>query len=255
MLKKRCLLTLKATKLFFSALIFTGALLIAGLFLIVKRKDPSPVSFTKPSQYDFRKTNTLEKPAQTVVAVSDGGSSPVTVESGLYQNIPAEDKAKLAVIDQQLKLKNDNDLRMDRDLKYLSPTLHGIIFEKYETIPAEDRNGKGLLTYLIARDLKSNEDVQFLKKVYQETPCLSLSDCKALNPVENSHHAGVDQTTLVYPQLAGLYRLEQSLTEKPELLNISNYRNGVVQILIQAENFPVPVVHEKARAIREHFSL
>lgn len=244
---------MKTTKIFILISLFLGALLLAGLFLFLKQS-PSPKVATalKPGQLNFSQSNKLpepavpEKPVQTLASTQQ--------ISFKIENLNTEDKIKWFIFEDVLKSKNDNDLRLDQDLKKLSLPLHEVLYKKYEALPAEDHNGRGLIVYLIARDLKSNEDADFLKTIYQEAPCLSLADCKGIG-LDDPHHSSVNQTTLVYAQMAGLYEIEKQIKENPGVLNNQTYRNRFIQILIQAENFPVAEVQDKARAIRTEFGL
>lgn len=206
----------------------------------------------KPSQLDLTQSNTLPAVKIEAQKVTLENSAKVLPQA---EHLEKEDKKKWLVFEDILKTKNDNDPRMDRELKKLSPALREALYEKYESMPNEDRSGRGLIAYLVARDLNSIEDIQFIKKVFQEPPCLSLADCKSTATTDNPHHSATDQTTLVYPQLSALYTIEKQLTENSQLLNNAAYRSETVQTLISAESFPVPVVHEKARSIRNKFSL
>lgn len=235
--------------------------MIAGLFLFFNQSSPAPdlnVNIAKPSQLNFTSSNQLnllQSEKQPVPASSEETVKQETAEvSVAVQKLQGEDKAKWFVFESIFNSKNDNDPRMDRELKRLSIPLHEALYEKYDSLLPENHSGKALIAYLIARDLSTNSDAQFLKKVFQESPCLSLADCKS-RPTENSHHSGVEQTTLVIAQLNVLYSLEQKLISTPQILNDAAERSRIVQVLIEAENYPVPSVHEKARAIRTRFGL
>lgn len=158
------------------------------------------------------------------------------------------------VFESVLATKNDSDPRLDTDLKNLSSDIRKALFEKYQALPPEERNNKGLIVFLIARDIQSAQDLEFLNKVYQEGPCLSLENCKQTGS-DDPHYSGMNQTTLNYPQLAGLYQIEKQLREKPEILKNPELRNGIVTALKHAENFPVPVVQQKAEQIRTRHGL
>ena len=261
MLKKRCLLILKKIKLGLLVRVLFGALLVAGLFFVFRKQSFMSTGLIKPSQLNFTDSNAL--PANQIsplipVVTSDSTQKISSSPAGALQNqiamLSAEDHTQWAVFEDVLKSKNDNDPRLDQALRKLSPPIHALLFEKYQSIPAEQLSQRGLIVYLVARDLNSAEDVDFLKKVYQETPCLSLVDCKAVGP-DDPHHSSMNQTTLVIAQLEGLYALDKQLHDHRELLSNSTYRNGVIQILVQAESFPVAVVREKAQSIRLAYEL
>lgn len=207
---------------------------------------------------NFSQGNELPK-APSVAAnvnVTEKVNKPDKIEEAAFhpENLTVEDQTKWTIFEAILKTKNDNDPRMDKTLKKLSPAVHEALYKKYETIPAEDRNAKGLVIFLVARELKTLEDIEFMKKVYQESPCLSLTDCKTVGP-DDLHHSSVNETTLSYPQQSGLYLIEKQLKENPQLLSSAAFRSGVIQVLVQAENFAVPAIREKASAIRQTYGL
>ena len=231
------------------------ALLTAGLFYFwgYDRKS-SPVAGLKPSQLNFAESNQLPHEKTTATSL------PLPVKensSTLNQPVPElseKEKVAWATLDEILKTKNDNDPRMDRDLKILTPAFHSAIYSKYHLLKPEDRNERGTLVFLIARDLKSQADLDFLQSVYQEAPCTNMGDCSA--PTANDpQDTGAQQTSLNYPQMAGLYQLDSQLSKRPELLKDPNFRAGIYALLKTAENFPAPQIHEKAQQIREKYGL
>lgn len=248
---------MKRTKNYIFISVLFAALLLAGLFLNLKKSNFKTENSLKPSQLDFAKGNELPAAPSEKLAV---GLNPEIVREPSaaleiqVQKLNAADKILWSVFEDVLKSKNDNDPRLDQSLKKLSPAMHATLFEKYNSIPAENLSGRGLIVYLIARDLTIPEDVDFLKKVYQEAPCLSLADCRTVGP-EDAHHSAMNQTTLTIAQLEGLYVIEKQLQDHREVLNNATYRNNIVQILVQAESFPVFVVREKAQSIRSAFEL
>lgn len=251
---------MKTTKSkFFIIFSILGALFLTGLFFFKKQVSTPELAsrFEKPSQLDFSQSNQITevKPVREQATVTQPNlSSSDQHELPKAQKLLGVDQEKWNVFKIILQSKNDNDRRLDSDLKQMSPAVHEALYETYETLPDEDRNGRGLITFLIARNISTAEDLQFLKKVYQETPCLSLADCKTLGP-DDSHHSSVEQTTLTYPQMSALYMLEKQLSEQPQLLSQASFRSGVIQVLIQAESFPVVSVQNKARTIRMKFNL
>ena len=228
---------------------------MAGLFLFRKNETENlNIAEMKPSQLDLSKGNSLKNiPKTQTTSPNPSYETPEAIPTKA-RNLAASDEPKWAVFENILKTKNDNDPRMDRVLKNLSAEFHEALYEKYELLAPEDRNGKGLIIFLISRDLRSIEDFQFLKKIYQESPCLSLADCKTLAP-ESPHHSSTDQTTLIYGQLTALYAIDKQLSENPSLLNDAAKRSGFSQVLAQAETFAVPVIQEKARGLRTKYGL
>lgn len=245
---------MKTTKILFSFLI--GALLIAGLFLFLRsRNHESATNFLKPSQLNFSESNQLPVTNSATEKTNTETLKNQTLASVSHENFSPQEKSQWMIFEDILKTKNDNDSRLDQDLKKTSSRFRKALYEKYTQLPPEDHSRRGLVIYLIGRDASSIEDLQFLKKVYQEPPCLSMADCKSAAVNQDPHHSSVDQTTLVYEQLSGLYLIERQISQNPNLLNDAAARSGFIQILAQAESYPVPAVHEKARAIRIKYGL
>lgn len=231
----------------------TGALILIGLFF-------SPYKFNfinqnKPSDFDFRaNSNTTKQHNFTVQQAQQELPFDQQKLSLMIDHLPEADQLKWQTFESIIIAKNDNDPRIDLELKKLSPQLHQALYEKYNTLKREEHNSRGFIVFLIARNLQSKDDIEFLKKIYQEDPCLSLSDCHiALE--DDPHHNSTNQMTLVYSQMSGLYSIEKQLIENPNRLNNSTFRDEILQILIQAENFPVISVQNKAHQLRSRFKL
>lgn len=231
---------MKPTKFFFAVFIVV-ALSLAALFFRSKQQNEQS-AVLKPSQLDFSRANEIQDaPPELPVAA------------------PPEEPAvaanpQIAVFEEILKSNNDNDPRLDTVLKKLSPETKSALFERYEKIKPEDRDGRGLVVFLIARDISSDADVEFLQKVFQEQPCFSLGDCKNTGSDE-PHFSGVNETTLNYPQFAGLFQLESQLAMRPELLQNPRFKMQLESLLKQAENFPVPAISDKAAEMKKRFGL
>lgn len=230
---------------------------MAGLFFIWGKKKSEGASLLKPSQLDFSQGNQLQEPmaaqsqAQTEQVSTEANSA---TESVMPSTLPEPEQKLWAVVDAILKSKNDSDPRVN-DLKNLSAEFRKALTDKYASLKMEDRNGRGFILFLIAKDLKSASDLEFLQKVYQEQPCLSLENCAVTSRDDNPHNSGIDQTTMNYPQLVVLYQLDKQLEAKPELLNDPAMRAGILATLKQAESFPVPSVHDRAEQIRKKYNL
>lgn len=230
---------------------------MAGLFFIWGKKKSEATTLLKPSQLDFTNSNQLQEPMAVSVsaqAEAFAEESANNVEPVAVTSLSEPEKKLWANLEEILKSKNDSDPRV-KDLINLSADFRKALSDKYNSLKMEDRNGRGFITFLVAKDLKSASDLEFLQKVYQEAPCLSLDDCAITTRDDNPHNSGVDQTTMNYPQLVILYQLDKQLEAKPELLNDPALRAGVLATLKQAEAFPVPTVHDRAEQIRKKYNL
>lgn len=156
-----------------------------------------------------------------------------------------EDQKKWSDFEDIMTSKNDNDPRIDSSLTHLSKPLHDLMIKKYDEIDLENRSERGLVAFLIARDLKSPEDIHFLKKIYQEKPCLSLSNCSESDKDADPHHSSTNNITLDYPQIAALYKLEAQLIKNPNLINDPAFR----ALLDEAAQFDSPAVKRKAEEL------
>lgn len=253
-----------------------GTLLVAGSFFYFYRQATNTTaSSLKPSQLDFSKSNipsavqaslgsssmvdSVEKPGN--INTDSGnqteyGKGENSAENTLPSNYEklGEDKTKWKIFQSILVSKNDNDPRLDKDLKKFGEQMHEALYEKYAQLEDENRSGRGLIAYLVARDMKSENDFNFARKVYEEAPCTSLEKCHNVQS-SDPHHSGIDQVTLNYPQMAQLFQIESNLNAKPSLLDDPAYKRGVASVVHRAEEFPVPIVKNKAHEIAVRFGL
>lgn len=243
---------MQTKKIFLVSII--GALLLAGLYLFLSREVQKSPSIIKPSQLDFKNSNQIQEPTTAGQSASATTESVAQVTPEAVSSLSAPEQKLWANLEEILKTKNDSDSRVS-ELKNLSLDFHKALTDKYSSLKPEDRNGRGFVVFLISKDLKSPSDLDFLQKVYQEAPCLSLENCAVSGAEESPHTAGVNQTTLIYPQLVALYQIEKQLEAQPNLLNNPEMRAGILATLKQAEAFPVPSVREQAEKIRLKYQL
>lgn len=238
------------------------ALLVAGLFYFLRSNmghdaasDEKKV--LKPSQMTFADSNKFREPELPVsgdASVVSGTTTEPTKPLEEVQLQPADQK-KIDTLNEILKSKNDNDPRINTELKTLTAEVHRALMVKYNGMAPEDRNGRGTIVFLIARDLKSTGDLDFLKTVYQEQPCLSMGDCQKAVDEGQSHQAGGNEVSMNYPQLVSLYQLDQQLSRNPALISDPVFRAHFVDVIRTAENFAVPQVHDRALQIRMKYGL
>lgn len=160
-----------------------------------------------------------------------------------------EDQKKWSEFNEILNSKNDNDPRIDTSLKHMSQALHDVIIKKYQEIPPEQHNERGLVTFLISRDLQSAQDMEFIKSVYNEKPCLSLANCSVADPNPDPHHSSANNTTLDYQQLAALYQLEAQLNKNPDLIRDPKFR----AMIDAAAMYDSPAVKRKAEELKARY--
>lgn len=165
---------------------------------------------------------------------------------------------EIRILEEILSSKNDNDPRMDQSLKNFSEPVKSAIRKKYMTIPAEARNERGTIVFLIGRELSegrgSTDDISFLKDVLLEKPCFNLEDCSkdaVPGSLDEEHVQGIHETTAMYPQLMDLRYLKLSL-ENGDLNQ--ELKNSVLAALESARHSPNPRVVQEALLILQSYS-
>lgn len=123
--------------------------------------------------------------------------------------------ARLKLLESVLEAGDDNDPRLDRDFDDLSDADKRLFRKKYREVPAERRNARGTIVYLLGRNLKSPEDWAFLRAVASEAPCLSLADCSKAAKDGDDHRSLGAEVSLAYPALVALKQAEWALQKDP----------------------------------------
>ena len=122
----------------------------------------------------------------------------------------AEAKATLALLEEILASRDDNDPRLDREFVALSSEEKGLFRAAYAARPRERLNERGTIVYLLGRNLTAPEDWAFLREVAAEPPCLSLADCAKPSADAGEHG---DAVTLAYPSLVALRQAHRAAQE------------------------------------------
>jgi len=187
-----------------------GAILaIVGLWRLTQNQPPqsafsTPVSPTVPSQ--DRVITSAAAPARTA-ARSDAGAGDIG--------------AKVTLLEEILASRNDNDPRLDTELRYLDTEAKSTFQKRYADYAPERRNERGTIVFLLGRNLSDSKDFAFLKSVVTEAPCLSLGDCSKAAEAGDPHLESAAEVTLAYPQLVALKQIENFLKNggtRPELI-------------------------------------
>ncbi len=157
----------------------------------------------------------LELPLESIV--DPQGASPHPSGQVMDLNfLSAEEVRKVRILDEILLKKNDNDPRIDTELKGFTAAAKNVIRARYTRIPAEKRNEKGTLVFLLGREIHDLTDLEFFSGVLAESPCLSLQDCSRspeAHSSEEEHFQSINETTANYPQLMALRALKQKAEE------------------------------------------
>jgi hypothetical protein len=167
----------------------------------------------------------------------------------------ATDQKKLETLNQVIESKNDNDPRMDTELKQLTPAAKRLFRDRYHSLKDEQRNAKSTVVFLMGREIKDLNDLEFMHQVLNETPCKSLENCqKPENTGRNEredHFAGLDETTLALPQihaLKGLERVAQSPANSGTPSDLVAKARAEIQA---AKKSPIPKVAKMAEEIEK----
>lgn len=156
---------------------------------------------------------------------------------------------QLALLEEILRSRNDNDPRLDTAFNDLSPQAKSLFRQKYRQLPAESRNELGTVVYLLGRNLKTEEDWAFMRDVVAAPPCLSLADCHAEARAGADNHvaAGVE-LTLSYPAVMALKRAERILYDG------RGDSARALQLIAAAKSSRAKTVADLAAAMEQRYS-
>ncbi|MBC7398249.1 MAG: hypothetical protein H7333_12475 [Bdellovibrionales bacterium] len=195
--------------------------------------------------------STAVSPTPSPLAEVSPSASPVELQlPRSAKKLEAKDQRKLVVLQQILSSHNDNDPRMDTELTNLNVSVKKAMVQYYAEMPAEKRNDRGTIVFLIGRELNSKADLDFMKSVLMEKPCLSLKNCdetaEAANG-EDEHLEGINATTANYPQLnairACVAQYRDVLGRKPPN---QAFADQIISTLREATRSPNPSIANEA---------
>jgi hypothetical protein len=129
-------------------------------------------------------------------------------------SLKPETRQKLGVLEEIFASRNDNDPRLDSELKVLDTETKEAMRERYRKLAPEKRNEKGTIVYLLGRNLESKEDFSFFEEVLGEPKCRSLADCTKDPDKQEEGHLDIGvEITLDYPSIMVLKQLERFLAD------------------------------------------
>ncbi|MFM6927842.1 MAG: hypothetical protein ACKOX6_05220 [Bdellovibrio sp.] len=231
---------MKLPRSLLTALVIAGALFFGWRIF---QKPPANNSKEFSNQESAVPENSSPIATVATTALSDPNTAAAAAASS---ELSPATKAQVQVLNEILTSKNDNDPRMDRDLKVLNKETKEAFKAHYKNLAAEKRNDRGTIIFLIGRNIDSKEDLNFLGEVINEPPCKSLSDCNkaesaSLNRDHEDHQTGM-AVTLAYPQLVTIHTLKNYLKKTPE----GPLANQAKDILAQAKHSNIPEVSKAA---------
>ena len=153
---------------------------------------------------------------------------------------------KIQVLREVIQTGSDYDPRLETDFQKIGTDLALRMIRFYYALPDEERNGRGLVTFLLGQDNSSNVSLKLLyfRSVLSEPPCQSLSDCRG------SAVAGSDEIALSYPQIVTVISVERWLKEG----HLSNeHRTQACGLVATGAGFHSAIVSLiSERILREH---
>lgn len=229
------------------------AIILIGAFFLSQKKSPE-----NPQTVEETTSSTEGEATESPPLALDGfkNSAPISQEQKplefpsekSFKRLSDEERFQMQALKDILQSMDDQDPRLDRDLKFLSPQVKNEIKNIYRNLPDPQINRKGLLVFLIGRNIQSEEDVSFLEGVLNEPPCHNLTDCKANGGSLGSEAEKHDNTlpvTLAYPQLLALHYLKE-LQMDGAMLPPGLSQQKVQQAIESAKKSKVDVVRKAA---------
>ncbi len=162
----------------------------------------------------------------------------------------ATQSPKILLLEEILKSKNDNDPRLDSEFLNLSEKEKELLREKYSALPAEKRNEKGTIVFLLGKNLKGEGDFRFLEGVLSEPPCYSLANCQGSSgsKMDSGHEDMGTAVTLAYPQIVSLKVVEKYLGVKDQA-----YQSQALRVIETGKTSPVKAVSNLADKLHSQF--
>ncbi len=172
------------------------------------------------------------------------------------QKLNAADSRKISILRELIQTRNDNDPRMDTELRNLSAAAKAEIQSIYRDTKPESRNERGTMVFLLGREIRDPAELSFFRGVLQEKPCLSLENCERPAGAvsgDEEHLETINDTTASYPQLIALRALVHRANELKEASQEgSALFSGILDTLREARNSPNPKIADAAQsAVKE----
>lgn len=164
--------------------------------------------------------------------------------------------AQLAMLEEILLSKNDNDPRLDSAFRELSLQAKRLFRQKYRQLPAEERNERGTIIYLLGKNLSSAEDWEFLRAVVSEPPCLSLENCsRETDAAPGGNYTSGEAVALAYPALVALKQAERALGESRAAGRRDEASRQALLLIISAKSSGSKIVSDLAAELERRFAV
>ena len=129
----------------------------------------------------------------------------------------ADQSTRVQLLDEIIRSGNENDPRLDTEFQGLSEDEKAAVRKIYSRLKPEDLNQRGILIAVLGENLRSVEDLRFMKSVLSEPICLSPTDCSRADPHSDeepdahTHGHAVEEILLAYPQLVAMRAVEKAV--------------------------------------------
>jgi hypothetical protein len=164
------------------------------------------------------------------------------------------DQRKLAILEEILRSKNDNDPRLDREFNDLSQAAKRLLEDRYRAIPPERRNERGTIVFLLGKNIGSAEDWAFMREAASEPPCLSLSDCSRRPTPGGGEEAAGDEVTLAYPSLVALKQAQRALETAGAISTSGTTAKDALSVIEAGRKSRVRAVAKLAERLERRFA-
>lgn len=225
-------------------IIFTILLLIIIAFVFLNDKENRTTDLFNSRQSS---QNTQSSPINSKDFAADESKSDIKTNTSYQDSSISEEQKinaekKVTLLKEILNSKNDNDPRIDTELKVLDNVVKSRLINYYKSLNKEQLNERGTVVFLMGRNLTTPQDLNFLKEVLNEGECLSLSNCTIAEGGSDPHHQGTEATTLAYPQLMALLALDKLLSGNPT----AEQKKWALDQLQESSKSPITLVQRKA---------
>lgn len=219
-------------------MVILGGIGVVSVAAYITRPKPAPTSMEmNPSSGEALAGNDLAgNSGGGTISAGASSAPPAGMTASDAAALAPEDSRKFRILDEILLSKNDNDPRLDAELKDFTPAAKAAIRARYESTRPEHRNERGTLVFLLGREIREPADLGFFAGVLAEKPCLSLQDCNRppeAHSGEEEHFESINETTANYPQLMALRALKQRAGELLDAEAKGSARGPLYQGILQ----------------------
>jgi len=164
---------------------------------------------------------------------------------------PSSLNPKITILREIFASRNDNDPRMDSELKVLDEQTKAELRREYLGLPKEKLNERGTIVFLLGRNLTKPQDFEFMTSVISESACRSLENCArdetAGVDAEHLHHESGTEITLAYPQVVVIKSTENFLRDSDRSHLLFPQARELVENAKKSPIEPVRTIAERIR--------